>query len=216
MSGNSQPKGSREAISVAMRFHILRRDNYTCQYCGAKAPDTALHIDHVEPVAGGGTNAPANLITACIRCNIGKGAGAAKGAVDRPLTAREVGLSRKADWWMAAEHRSVWALTAYAGECPVTRALLLYLAAIADPHGTVGLEFKTISRRLNYSADVLRKVAAGLIAVGYLSAEGEGADQEETLGQIHLGRAADNGHLVGAALCPSPPECFSSVARIYG
>ncbi|MCS4277383.1 hypothetical protein M2390_002589 [Mycetocola sp. BIGb0189] len=60
------------AITKRTRFEILRRDNYTCQYCGAKAPDVALHIDHVVPVALGGDDKPGNLIAACADCNSGK------------------------------------------------------------------------------------------------------------------------------------------------
>ena len=39
--GRSIPKG--------LRFDVLRRDNYTCKYCGAKAPNVQLHVDHVIP-----------------------------------------------------------------------------------------------------------------------------------------------------------------------
>lgn len=56
------------------RFAILERDHYTCQYCGAKAPDVQLEVDHIKPVSKGGTNDLDNLTTACAECNIGKGA----------------------------------------------------------------------------------------------------------------------------------------------
>lgn len=59
-------------ISKRIRFEILRRDDNTCQYCGRKAPDVPLHIDHVVPVALGGSDAPSNLLTACSDCNTGK------------------------------------------------------------------------------------------------------------------------------------------------
>ena len=52
----------------------FKRDSFTCQYCGAKAPDVLLHVDHIEPVAGGGSNDLLNLITACGACNLGKAA----------------------------------------------------------------------------------------------------------------------------------------------
>lgn len=60
------------AISKRTRFEVLRRDNHTCQYCGQMAPDVTLHIDHVEPVALGGSDKPDNLVTACKDCNLGK------------------------------------------------------------------------------------------------------------------------------------------------
>lgn len=60
------------AVSKRLRYEILRRDNHQCQYCGAKAPDTVLRIDHVTPVALGGTDEPSNLCAACDDCNGGK------------------------------------------------------------------------------------------------------------------------------------------------
>lgn len=60
------------AISRRLRFEVLRRDNHTCRYCGATAPDSPLTVDHVVPVALGGSDDPSNLITACQDCNNGK------------------------------------------------------------------------------------------------------------------------------------------------
>jgi hypothetical protein len=65
--------GKRLPISKKTRFEVLKRDNFTCRYCGAKAPDVVLEIDHVKPVAGGGCGCLSNLRTACIDCNRGKG-----------------------------------------------------------------------------------------------------------------------------------------------
>jgi hypothetical protein len=59
-------------ISNRLRFEILRRDNYICTYCGAKPPNVELTIDHVLPIALGGTDEPTNLTTACTGCNAGK------------------------------------------------------------------------------------------------------------------------------------------------
>lgn len=60
-------------ISKTDRFRILTRDNHTCQYCGKKAPDAVLEIDHKVPVSKGGTNKHSNLVTSCFECNRGKG-----------------------------------------------------------------------------------------------------------------------------------------------
>lgn len=60
------------AVTKRMRFEVLRRDKFQCQYCGAKPPEAELHIDHVTPVALGGTDKPNNLVTACRDCNTGK------------------------------------------------------------------------------------------------------------------------------------------------
>lgn len=65
-------KNNRKKLSQKTRFAILVRDNHTCQYCGAKAPDVVLHVDHMMPVCEGGTNDSSNLITACQSCNAGK------------------------------------------------------------------------------------------------------------------------------------------------
>jgi hypothetical protein len=60
------------AVTKRTRFEVLRRDNHTCRYCGAAAPDATLTADHVTPVALGGTDDPSNLVTACRDCNAGK------------------------------------------------------------------------------------------------------------------------------------------------
>src|SRR5699024_9682265 len=60
------------AISKRMRFEIFRRDNHTCRYCGDKAPDIKLTVDHVLPEALGGNDEPTNLVAACQDCNNGK------------------------------------------------------------------------------------------------------------------------------------------------
>lgn len=64
----------RKSLSKSVRFEVFKRDNFTCQYCGAAAPDVVLHVDHINPVAGGGENDIMNLITSCEPCNAGKGA----------------------------------------------------------------------------------------------------------------------------------------------
>lgn len=58
------------AVSKRTRFEVLRRDNYTCRYCRSTANE--LTIDHVTPVALGGTDEPGNLVAACRDCNAGK------------------------------------------------------------------------------------------------------------------------------------------------
>jgi hypothetical protein len=60
------------AISKRLRYEILKRDSYACRYCGAKAPEAVLTVDHVTPAALGGTDTPDNLVAACKDCNSGK------------------------------------------------------------------------------------------------------------------------------------------------
>lgn len=62
----------RRNVSRRARFRVLRRGRFRCHYCGASAADVALEIDHVVPVARGGTNAESNLVPACLACNRGK------------------------------------------------------------------------------------------------------------------------------------------------
>ena len=57
-----------------LRFEVLERDSFTCQYCGASPADgTSLHVDHKISAAEGGQTFLENLITACAGCNLGKG-----------------------------------------------------------------------------------------------------------------------------------------------
>ena len=59
-------------ISKSLRFDVFQRDNHTCQYCGHKSPDVELEIDHLVPVAEGGTDDFENLVISCRDCNSGK------------------------------------------------------------------------------------------------------------------------------------------------
>jgi 5-methylcytosine-specific restriction endonuclease McrA len=50
----------------------MERDGFRCRRCG-HGPDVApLVVDHVVPVAKGGTRDDANLQTLCQPCNCGK------------------------------------------------------------------------------------------------------------------------------------------------
>lgn len=62
----------RKPLSKSIRFDVLNRDNFTCQYCGKSAPEVRLEVDHVKPVSKGGTDHLSNLITTCEECNRGK------------------------------------------------------------------------------------------------------------------------------------------------
>lgn len=60
-----------------VRQYVLKRDNYTCQCCGAHTTAkkaVKLHVHHLESRKVGG-NAPSNLITLCVTChnNLHKG-----------------------------------------------------------------------------------------------------------------------------------------------
>lgn len=64
----------RVPIPSAVRRHVYARDGYRCVYCGRSGRSLRLTIDHVHPVAYGGTNDIGNLVTACRACNLTKGA----------------------------------------------------------------------------------------------------------------------------------------------
>lgn len=51
-----------------IRSRILDRDGRMCFWCGCDA-DT---VDHIIPVAKGGTDDPDNLVACCRRCNFSK------------------------------------------------------------------------------------------------------------------------------------------------
>ncbi len=67
-------KKKRNGLPAKLRFEVLKRDRFTCQYCGITAIDQLLHVDHVKPVAEGGGDDALNLVTSCRDCNLGKGA----------------------------------------------------------------------------------------------------------------------------------------------
>jgi uncharacterized membrane protein YoaK (UPF0700 family) len=69
-----RPPSRRIPISPAIRRRVYARDCYTCVYCGRRGRRLLLTIDHVFPVALGGTNDIGNLVTACRACNLTKGA----------------------------------------------------------------------------------------------------------------------------------------------
>ena len=73
--GYVEPTGigaPRVSIPLKLRYQALRRDGYACRYCGARAPQAVLVVDHVLPVALSGRTELENLITACDPCNTGK------------------------------------------------------------------------------------------------------------------------------------------------
>ena len=67
---DNNPSG--RAIPKSLRFLILKRDEFTCQYCGRQAPTVELHIDHIIPWKIEKKHREENLIAACADCNIGK------------------------------------------------------------------------------------------------------------------------------------------------
>ena len=65
-------KNNRSTLPKSLRHKILKRDRYTCQACGARAPDVELEVDHKIPISRGGKDEESNLTTLCKDCNRGK------------------------------------------------------------------------------------------------------------------------------------------------
>ena len=52
------------------RFNLFLRDEFSCQYCGARGD---LTFDHVLPRSKGGVTSWENVVAACAPCNLKKG-----------------------------------------------------------------------------------------------------------------------------------------------
>ena len=51
------------------RRQLYKRDNYMCQYCGARPGTEELSIDHIIPQSRGGATTWTNCTLACVDCN---------------------------------------------------------------------------------------------------------------------------------------------------
>lgn len=78
------------------RFNLFLRDEFCCQYCGAKGD---LTFDHVVPRAAGGVTSWENVVAACQRCNLRKGS--------KPLRYSGLSLRKPARQPTAQELRNV-------------------------------------------------------------------------------------------------------------
>lgn len=65
----SPRNAARPADWSRRRAHVLARDRFRCQRCGAQ---TQLEIDHIVPVARGGSWDPDNLWVLCRSCHRSK------------------------------------------------------------------------------------------------------------------------------------------------
>ena len=89
----------RPHIPATLRRQVRARAGNRCEYC--QCPESfsldTFHIDHVQPVSGGGANTLANLACACNNCNLRK---LAAMLITDPLTQEQVPLfnPRAQDW----------------------------------------------------------------------------------------------------------------------
>ena len=67
---NMVKRNTRKSVSFSKK-NILRRDNFTCQYCGER--NYLLTVDHIIPKSRGGKTNWTNGVVACKPCNMKKG-----------------------------------------------------------------------------------------------------------------------------------------------
>lgn len=58
---------------LSSNTQLFMRDRHVCAFCGGQFPDKELSREHITPVSKGGKDTWMNLVTACIRCNNGRG-----------------------------------------------------------------------------------------------------------------------------------------------
>lgn len=72
-SGRRIRSASNGCFLKSFRDAMVVAHGCTCVYCGDRAEGEEASIDHVVPVAAGGTDDLPNLVLACRPCNYGKG-----------------------------------------------------------------------------------------------------------------------------------------------
>lgn len=137
------------AVSKRLRYEVLRRDNHACKYCGLAAPEVKLTVDHVVPIALGGSDEPSNLVAACADCNSGKSASSPDAAIVADVDAKAVRWSQAMN--LAVEQR--------AGELAIDRANTTWFDT-AWTSWTRGDE--ALPRDANWKNSILRFLAGGL------------------------------------------------------
>jgi 5-methylcytosine-specific restriction protein A len=62
-------KTPRILIPAAVRNYVFQRDGHRCQSCGKTGKKAKLQVDHIVPLAKGGSNDLSNLQALCAHCN---------------------------------------------------------------------------------------------------------------------------------------------------
>jgi 5-methylcytosine-specific restriction endonuclease McrA len=70
---SSLKRGASRDTKRALKRATMRDCGRRCVYCARPLVLEIATLDHVHPVARGGTHHPGNLVTACARCNRLKG-----------------------------------------------------------------------------------------------------------------------------------------------
>lgn len=63
-------RNNRKQIKKKDVVYLLNLQEYCCAYCDANVRETSYHVDHIMPLAAGGTNNLDNLAIACPACNL--------------------------------------------------------------------------------------------------------------------------------------------------
>ena len=69
----ARPSAPARTLKLAIKRAAMRDCGRRCVYCATPLCLETATLDHVYPVARGGTGSPGNLVTACLRCNQLKG-----------------------------------------------------------------------------------------------------------------------------------------------
>ncbi len=117
----------RQPVIPTLSFNkknILKRDAYTCQYCGRNGGER-MTIDHVIPKSLGGRTVWENVASACRACNLKKG--------NKPLGEVGMQLLRKPVRPRSASYLGILAYASHHYE-----RWRKYLPAEAADHWTIG------------------------------------------------------------------------------
>lgn len=90
------------------RVRILKRDKFTCQYCGAQPGMADLTIDHVMPVSRGGKTVWENCVASCYDCNARKADRTPSEAGIRLRRPARVPFSEMEDRVQSGDVKKIW------------------------------------------------------------------------------------------------------------
>lgn len=63
-----------QGVKLRIKYKLAWKYQRTCVYCGAYCGDWRVFtLDHIQPLAKGGTSREENLALSCLACNAKKG-----------------------------------------------------------------------------------------------------------------------------------------------
>jgi len=111
-----------EHIPAALARRVRRRASDVCEYCRLpqSSQEAAFHIDHIRPLAAGGSTTASNLALACVTCSLKK---AARRRARDPVSKRLAPLFHpRRDRW--SDHFRMTATYRLLGRTPSGRATI--------------------------------------------------------------------------------------------